>query len=301
MTDAGRERLDPDLARRVANLSVQARRAVDGLLSGTHRSPHRGASVVFVEHREYRPGDDLRLLDWRAYARSDRHQVKRFEQETQLRATLVLDRSGSMAYQGGDRPLKVDHAAALLAALAFVLLRQGDAPGVATFDRAVRDRLPPRTRASHLDEVLRTLAVPAEEGRATDLRAALTEVAEQAGRRGLIAVASDLLDFEDAALEPLATLVGRGHEVLVFQVLDPDELQLPSGPPARFEGLEGEGAVDADLGALREAYRAEVEAFLEACRARCLAVGAQYRLTPTDEPLEQVLASVLGARRGGWA
>src|SRR6185295_13092865 len=119
--------LDPDVVARIANLRLRAQRAVEGLRSGIHKSPHRGASVIFAEHREYRPGDDLRLLDWRAFARSDRHQVKRFEQETHLRASLVLDRSGSMAYAGGDRRPKIDHAATILAALAYVLARQGDA------------------------------------------------------------------------------------------------------------------------------------------------------------------------------
>ena len=300
---AARDRaLDPETAKRVANLSFTARKAVDGLLSGVHRSPHRGASVVFVEHRDYRPGDDLRLLDWRAYARSDRHQIKRFEQETHLRATLVLDRSGSMAYAGEGRRTKAEHAATLLAALAFLLIRQGDAPGLAVIDTAVRSRLPARTRPAHLEEVLRELARPAEEGVSTSLRAALTEVAERAGRRGLIAIASDLLDFDERALEPLSVLIGRGHDAVVFHVLDPDELELPFSDPARFEGLEGEGTLDADPDALREAYRREIDAFVGSCRQRCSAVGARWVLARTDEPVERALAAVLTrGKRKGWA
>lgn len=299
----GRARaLDPEVARRVANLSFAARKAVDGLLSGVHKSPHRGASVVFVEHREYKPGDDLRLLDWRAYARSDRHQIKRFEQETHLRATLVFDRSGSMAYRGGDRPSKAEHAATLLGALAFLLIRQGDAPGLAVVDTRVYARLPPRTRPAHLEEVLHALAEPVAEGTPTDLRAALTEVAERAGRRGLVAVASDLLDFDDRALEPLGYLVGHGHDVVVFHVLDPDEIELPFDDPARFVGCEGEPPVDADPEALRDAYRREMAAFLTGARARCIAAGARYVLARTDEPVERTLAAVLtSARRKGFA
>ena len=299
---SGDRALDPETARRVANLSLTARRAVDGLLSGVHRSPHRGASVVFVEHREYRPGDDLRLLDWRAFARSDRHQIKRFEQETHLRATLVLDRSGSMAYGGEGRPTKHEQAATLLGALAFILARQGDAPGLAVIDDAVRARLPPRTRPAHLEEVLRELAAPPADGAPTRLRDALTEVAERAGRRGLVAVASDLLDFDERALEPLSYLVARGHDVVVFHVLDPDEIELPFEDPAHFEGLEGEEALDADPQSLRAAYREEIEAFLDRCRQRCVAVGARYVLGRTDQPVEQILASVLtSARRKGWS
>lgn len=293
--------LDPEVAKRVANLSVTARRAVDGLLSGIHKSPHRGASVVFVEHREYRPGDDLRLLDWRAYARSDRHQIKRFEQETHLRATLVVDRSGSMAYGGEGRRTKSEHAATLLAALALILVRQGDAAGLTVFDTAVERRLPPRTKPAHLEEILRELSAPPVEGAGTSLRAALTQVAERAGRRGLIAVASDLLDFDERALEPLSWLVGHGHEVIVFHVMDPDELELPFEDPARFEGFEGEGALDADPEALREAYLREVGAFLAGCRARCVSLGARYVLARSDEPVETTLASVLtSARRKGF-
>ncbi len=294
--------LDPETARRVAGLTFQARKAVEGLLAGVHRSPHRGASVVFVEHREYRPGDDLRLLDWRAYARSDRHQIKRFEQETHLRATLVLDRSGSMAYAGEGRPRKAEHAATLLGALAFILIRQGDAPGLAVVADAVLERLPSRTKPTHLEELLRALAAPAVEGTPTDLGGALTEVAERAGRRGLVAVASDLLDFDDRALEPLSFLTGRGHDVVVFHVMDPDELELPFSDPARFVGLEGEPSIDADPEALRASYLAEIERFLAERRARCAAVGARYVLARTDEPVERALASVLtSARRKGYA
>lgn len=295
MTDERGRALDPEVAKRVANLGFSARKAVEGLLSGVHRSPHRGASVIFVEHREYKPGDDLRLLDWRAYARSDRHQIKRFEQETHLRATLVLDISGSMAYGGGERRTKAEHAATLLGALAFLLVRQGDAPALAVITTRVDARLPARTKPAHLDEVLRTLAAPPVDGTPTSLRAALTEVAERAGRRGLVAIASDLLDFDERALEPLTYLVGRGHDVVLFHVLDPDELELPFDEPARFVGLEGEPTLDADPEALREAYRRELGVFLVSCRQRCVSVGARYVLARTDEPVERTLAAVLTA------
>jgi uncharacterized protein (DUF58 family) len=272
-----------------------------------HRSPHRGASVVFVEHREYRPGDDLRLLDWRAYARSDRHTIKRFEQETQLRATLVLDSSASMAY-GADRggTTKAEHAATLLAALGLVLVRQGDAAGVVRFAREPIATLPARSRPAHLELVLGELAQPIDTGARTDLRAALTAVAEHAGRRGVVAIASDLLDLSaegelrESALTPIDQLVHRGHDVRVFHVLHPDELDLPFEGPTRFVGLEGEGTLDVDPRALRERYRAEMQSFLDACRARCTAAGARYRLVRTDEPVERVLAEALArpGRRG---
>lgn len=299
MSDA-RQVLDPEIRARIANLTFKAKRAVEGVLSGAHRSPHRGASVVFVEHREYRPGDDLRLLDWRAYARSDRHTIKRFEQETQLRATLVLDASASMDFAGseGGGTSKAEHAATLLAALGLVLVRQGDAAGVVRFARDVIASLPARSRPAHLELVLGELALPIEKEASTDLRAALTAAAERAGRRGVVAIASDLLDFGEHALAPIDQLVHHGHEVWVFQVMHPEELELPFDGPTRFLGLEGEEALDVDPTALREGYLRELGAFLDGCRARCTAAGARYRLVRTDEPVERVLADVLAATGG---
>lgn len=296
-----RTALDADVARRVASLTYQARRTVEGLLSGIHRSPHRGASVVFVEHREYRPGDDPRLLDWRAFARTDRHSIKRFEQETHLRAFLVLDRSGSMAYGTEGSTTKAEYAATLLGALAYVLIQQGDAAGVATVGEDLEDLLPPRTRPAHLEAIMRSLAAPAEKGRATDLRAALAAVAERAGRRGLVAIASDLLDASDQALAPLAQMVARGHDVVVFHVLHPNEIDFPFHGPSRFVGLEGEAPIEADADAVREGYARELDAFLTACRQRSIAAGARYALARTDDPPEHVLATFLTASgRRGW-
>ena len=292
--------LDPETAKRVRNLTLQARRTVDGLLSGIHRSPHRGASVVFVEHREYRPGDDTRLLDWRAFARTDRDVIKRYEQETHLRATLVNDGSGSMAYRGSDGVSKEEHAAALLAALAYVLIGQGDAAGVARIDDALEETVPARTRPAHLDALMRALAAPAERGHPTDLAAALSSVAERAGRRGVVAIASDLLDLSEGALGPIAHLVTRGHDVLVLHVLHPDEIEFPFDGPARFVGLEGEPSLDVDAEAVRRAYRAEIDRFLASCQRQCSAAGARYALARTDDPPEHVLGALLsrGRRRG---
>jgi uncharacterized protein (DUF58 family) len=294
--------LDPEVARRVSGLRLRARKAVEGLLAGNHRSPRRGASVVFVEHREYRPGDDPRLLDWRAFARTDRHSIKHFEQETQLRATLVLDRSGSMAYPDiGHGPSKATHAATLLASLAYVLVRQGDAAGLITVDSDLADVLPARARAAHLDTLLRALSEPVQPGRVTDLVTALDAVAERAGRRGVVAVASDLLDLRDDALRPLASMVTRGNEVIVFHVLHPDEIEFPFHGPTRFTGLEGEVPLDVDPDAVRAAYQREVQAFLAACRSQCQAAGARYILARTDESPEHTLAALLATgRRGGW-
>lgn len=294
--------LDPEVAGRVAALSFRAQKAVDGLLSGLHKSPHRGASVIFVEHREYRAGDDLRLLDWRAFARTDKHRVKRFEQESQLRATLVLDRSPSMGFGGSpSRPTKLEQGATLLGALAHVLLGQGDAAGMMGISEGVDLRVPPSKRGTQLETLMRYLARPAAKSGRTDLTRALMEVTELSGRRGLIAIASDLLDEREDALDPIAHLVSRGHDVLVFHVLDPAELELSFDGPARFEGLEGEQSVDADPELLHDAYQEALERFLERCRDACAAAGARYVLARTDRPPAELLAEVLrSGRSGGW-
>ena len=293
--------LDQTLATRISTLRVRARRAVDGIRSGIHRSPHRGASMIFAEHRDYRPGDDLRMLDWRAYARNDRYTIKRFEQETHLRANLLLDVSSSMAYDGGHpEQCKATYAATLLAALGLVLLGQGDAVGAMCFDRDLRKNVPPRSRADHLDVLLGVLGLPprgAADGGAAKLETALSEIGERVGRRGLVILASDLLDFDERALRPLSNFAALGHELLVFQVLHPDELNLPWKHSVRFEDPEGPGAIDTDADAVRKVYQQELDAFLESCRKRCLALGARYTLVRTDERVESALARALVAGR----
>ncbi|GAB4203871.1 MAG: DUF58 domain-containing protein [Sandaracinaceae bacterium] len=298
LEDADEERtVDAAIAERVAALRLDTAQVVDGVLSGLHRSPHRGASVVFVEHRDYRPGDDLRLLDWRAYARNDRHVTKRFEQETELSLHLWLDASASMAFGRGELE-KARWAATFLGAFATLAQAQGDAVGVVRFDRALRDEVPPRTSPAHLHAVLDALAIPPERGARTGL-AALSEALERTRRRGVVLVASDLLDLDPGALVPIEMAARRGHDVRVVQVLHPDELDLPGDGPARFEGLEGEDPVEADPSELRAAYQAELGQHLEACRQRVLDAGGRYRLVRTNEPIVAVIVEMLLERTPG--
>ena len=284
--------LEPELATRLAGLTFRAKRTVDGLLAGMHRSPHRGPSAIFKEHRAYRPGDDPRLIDWRAFARSDRYAIKHFEHETQLRGTLALDISPSMHWGSGD-VTKIDYAATLLAALAYVLTRQGDAVSLITFDDAVRDRLPARSGPAHLDYMMRTLAEPSRSTSATALHSALDELIERAGRMGLVVIASDLLDLGADALDPVARIQARGHQTIVLHVMDPAELELPYEQPMHFEGLEGEAPVEVDPRGLRRRYREEIEAFVASCQRRVVATGARYLLARTDTPPEHTLLRLL--------
>lgn len=284
--------LEPELAVRLAGLTLRAKRTVDGLLAGMHRSPHRGASAIFKEHRAYRPGDDPRLIDWRAYARSDRYAIKHFEHETQLRGTLALDVSPSMHW-GSKDVSKVDYAATLLAALAYVLTRQGDAVALLTFDEAIRDRLPARSGPAHLDYLMRLLAEPSPSSERTGLHASLDQLIEHAGRMGLVVIASDLLDLTSGALDPVARIQARGHQTVVLHVMDPAELELPYEQPMRFEGLEGEPYVEVDPKGIRRQYRDAVDGFVESCRRRVVAAGARYVLARTDVPPEHVLLQLL--------
>ncbi len=299
---AKRAPIDPETARLLAALTLEIQRAALGLLSGKHRSPHRGASVVFVEHREYRPGDDPRLIDWRAYARNDRHAIKRFEQEAQLGCVLLLDASRSMDFGEPGGRTKLEQAAALLAGIALVLRRQADAVGIARFARETERALPMRASVAHVDRVLAALALPVSSSTGTDLGGALARTAERESRRGLVVVASDLLDDAEGALAPISRLVAHGHEVWVLQILSPDELELRSEGAARFVGLEGERSVEADPSVVRAGYRREVEAFVAASRSAAMTRGAHHLLVRTDQPIEAVLAELLlRGRRSRWA
>ena len=304
MSDAdGVKVLDQDVVARIASLRITARRAVEGLRSGIHRSPHRGASVVFAEHREYRPGDDLRLLDWRAFARSDRHTIKRFEQETHLRAHLLLDVSASMAFDGGEPALdKRAYAATLLAAMAFVLLGQGDAVGALTLADTLHETIAARARPGQLDALLSLLGRAQTAGARTNLKTALTLAAERVGRRGLVVLGSDLLDFEPTALEPLTRLRSLGHDVIVFHVLHPHEIHFPFNERTRFVDPETLESMDTDPEAVAAAYREQMRAHIVSCRQRCTSAGARYVLARTDIPVQESIAQALSFRtQRSWA
>ncbi len=291
---------DPALLARVAHLRMAAARTVDGMLAGLHRSPHRGASMTFVEHRDYVPGDDLRMLDWRAYARNDRYVIRRFEHESQQSAFVALDVSASMSF-GEDSTRKIDYAATLLAAVAYVLLRQGDAVGAFAWDAHVRHALAPRQRPQHFDALLEILGQRPETP-TTSLQGALRDQLDRVGRRALFVVASDLIDFSTDALPTLATMRSMGHEVILFHVLHRDEVTLALEGTVRVEGLEQEAGIDVDAGALRQAYQQQVDAWLQRAEGTCRDQGVRYVRAITDQAPEAVLTQTLvDARRHGWA
>ncbi|MDB4974042.1 MAG: hypothetical protein JWN48_2383 [Myxococcaceae bacterium] len=291
--------IDPSFVERLEHLRFAVDGVVDGAYTGLHKSRRRGGGLVFAEHRAYRPGDDPRTIDWRAFARSDHHRVKRFEHEAQLRAILALDISGSMAYGG---PLltatKVGFAATLLGATAEVLLRQGDAAGVALFHAELSRFLPARGGHAHARAVLEVLATAPVLGARTDLSRTFDELGERAGRQGAVVIASDFLDLSEDALGGLRRLTARGHRVHVLHVLHHDELSLPFSEPLRFLGTEGELPLEADPRLLREAYLRELNAFRARIKNACAGAGARYVLASLERPMHEILREALDPDEG---
>ncbi len=289
-----------DRARTVARLRVQVQRAVEGLLGGLHPSRRQGASAVFAEHFPYRAGDEPRWIDWRATARADRVVVRRFEQESRLRALLLLDSSPSMAFAGcipsGNALSKAWHGALLLGTLGWLLRAQGDALGGAPFDESLGEWIPPNHRPDAWDRLaeLWVRALEATTGaERTDVAGALRGAAERGPGRGLLVVASDLLTPLDALGETLGALRRLGHDPWVIHVLHPDELALPAVGPARFRDPEGGEVVLADPAAAADGYHREVADFLRRAEARCVEAGARYVRSVVGEPLAPVLGRLL--------
>ncbi|HZM06078.1 MAG TPA: DUF58 domain-containing protein [Candidatus Saccharimonadales bacterium] len=285
---------DPKALMAIRSLELRARVVVEGFWKGLHRSPYHGFSVEFTEYRQYSPGDDTRYLDWRLYARSDRHYLKKFEDETNLRCHLLVDQSRSMDY-GSLNYSKSDYARTLAATLASFLHGQGDAVGLVSFDERVRDYLPPRHRQGHLRQLMLALDHPAE-GRETNLREPLRRVAELARKRGLIVLLSDLLTPLDELESNLARLTAAGHEVVLFQVLDPNELAFQFQRPMLFQDLESRQDVYADPEALRPEYQHRLSAHCHRAEVICQKLGASFYRVITDQPLELALVDFLRGR-----
>lgn len=286
--------LDPAEVARLGGLEVVTEGIVEGFLAGLHRSPRRGFSVEFAEHRMYQPGDEPRYLDWRLLARSDRLYVKQFEEETNLRAMLVLDGSRSMDWSGdpGARLTKRQYAERLVAALALVLLRQRDATGLITFDDAVRTLVPPRARHSQWHLLLRELQSTAV-GKGTAAEPALRRVVAQLRRRGLVVFVSDLLFDPPLALTALRFLRHRGHQVLVLHIMDPDEVELRGAAEARYEDPESGQAVVLRPADWAQAYARTVAAAVSEWRSACRRRGIAYERVTTDTPFGQALRQAL--------
>ena len=281
--------LDPAEVSRLGGIEIVAEGVVEGFLSGLHRSPFRGFSVEFTEHRPYQPGDEPRYLDWKILARADRLFVKQFEQETNLRAMLLVDASRSMAWRGTpERLTKRAYADRLAAALALILLRQRDATGLVTFDEAVRQAIPARVKTGQWGRLVRGL-LDTPDGRGTAAAAALRRLTSLLVRRGLVVLISDLLFDRDLALTALRYLRHRGHQVIVYHVMDPAEVELGGPPEVRFRDLESPASVVVRPRELARAYRETVRREIVAWRTTCRRHGIAYHHVTTDLPFGMAL------------
>lgn len=318
--------LDPLTLSRLGKLSIRARRVVEGVLSGLHKSPHQGQAVEFAEYKEYAPGDELRHLDWRVFARADKFYVKKFELETNLKAWVVLDASASMAYgrqkaDGSEGVSKLDYGRMLAASLIHLLTRQQDMVGLvlcggplaepaaaselgqsnapaqqdSRLPAVVRRYVPPGASTVHVNGLMDVLE-QCEAGGSTSLADAISFVAEKARRRAAVFVISDLFDPNPKALSRLSLLRSRRCEVSVFQLLDRDELEFPFEDPTEFLSLESPDRIEANPRAIREGYLAEMQNFLQETRRQLRGIDADHTLISTDEPLDRAILRWIGSR-----
>jgi uncharacterized protein (DUF58 family) len=287
---------DPDVIARISDLTLRSRRLVEGAISGQHRSPFHGFNVEFASYREYAPGDDLRRLDWRVFARSDRHYVKQYEEESNARVTFVVDASASMNYKGAKAALtKFEYSATLTIALAMLLSRQQDPVGLVLFDEAATTVLPPSAKQAQVS-VMTGLLEKCVPSRTTELGGLLRTISGQSRRRGLVVIVSDLFTDLESVWDGLNRLRFLGHEVLMMQVLDRDETDLPFDGPTVFHDIEGTEELFAEPGAFRQSYQRAMQEFLEGVSKECRGRGYDHVRFFTDEPLGVSLSYFLHSR-----
>jgi uncharacterized protein (DUF58 family) len=287
--------LDPAIIAKLGTMELKARTVVEGFLSGLHRSPFKGFSVEFAEYRQYIPGDDLSTLDWKVYARSDRHYVKKYEEETNLECHVLLDVSASMGYRGTAPMSKLEYGSVLAASLAFLMNRQRDATGLIAFDDRIQFRLPAGARPGHLHALLLGLE-RMETGRQSDVGRPLHQLAEALVKRSLVVLISDLLDDPEPAIKGLRHLKFRGTDVIVFQVLDPSELTFPFRGATKFRDLESADEVLAEPSAIRTAYLRELAGLTLRFDRELRGCGIDYVQLDTSQPLDFALLAYLSAR-----
>ena len=296
MTQTSRRFLPPEAIARISRLEILARNVVEGFLSGLHRSPYFGQSVEFAQHREYAPGDDIRRIDWKVWSKTDRYYIKQYEEETNLRTTLLVDLSESMQF-GSHKLSKYEYACQIAASLSYLLLRQQDSVGMISFDNVVRATVPPSSKQNHLQSILASLDVQ-KPAKKTDLQALLKQVADQQTRRGLIVLVSDLFVDRAGLFKGLKLLRTRGHDVMVFHVMDDEELDFSYAGTTKFEGMEEMGDLICDPRSLREGYLAAVTAFIDDIRRHCTRQMIDYHTIRTSEHLDAALAHYLTHRVG---
>ena len=287
--------LNPQTLANLEGLDLQARMIVEGYVAGQHASPYHGFSVEFAQHREYVAGDDIRHVDWKVWSKTDKYYLKQYEEETNLLTYLLLDTSESMGYASEGNVSKLQYAQYIAAALGYMVLRQQDSVGIALFDDAVRRMVRPSGQASHLKELLKVMDVtPAREK--SDLGVVFHDLAERFKKRGVVVVLSDLFDEVPRILTGLKHLRHRRHEVIVFHILDPAEVDFPFRDVTLFQGMEGMPDVVADPHGLRRAYQTELRTYLDDLKRGCQAIDIDYVPLQTNQDLDGPLSSYLASR-----
>ncbi|MEI7946246.1 MAG: DUF58 domain-containing protein, partial [bacterium] len=287
----------------LTRLELVARSVMEGFVSGRHKSPHKGFSVEFAEHRQYVPGDDLRDLDWRVLARKDRYYIKQYIEETNLRATILLDASGSMAYRGeqaaeldGRKLSKLEYAQYIAAVLSYLLIGQQDAVGMVTFDSTIRSYIPARSRASQVRTILEQID-STQPGNETALSDIFHDIAERIPRRGLVIILSDLFDNTETLLKALHHFRYRRHEVIVMHIMAEEELHFPFDSFTEFKDLESVHQLEVDPKTIRASYLDRVRRFLSDISAGCGEIRADYLPLSTKKPFDRALSDYLARRK----
>ncbi|MFZ9935823.1 MAG: DUF58 domain-containing protein [Luteolibacter sp.] len=283
--------LDPAILGSIGSLDVVARQVVEGVRIGMHRSPARGISSEFTAYRQYVPGDEASAIDWKSYARSDRYYVKLFEAETNFVSNLLVDVSGSMTY-GSGKITKLEYAKYMAASLAYLITDQGDSVGAAVFDGEIQTILPPKSRKGIINDISRAFERVEPKPR-TNVGAVLGNFAHRMARRGVVVLFSDMLDSTDEFVKGINHLRFRGHNVIVFHILDPFELEFPFKGTSKFVGLEDDGELVTQPDRLRENYLKELDKLISGIRGACAKAEVDYVLVNTAEPIEHVLSGYL--------
>ena len=283
--------LDPNILSKIGSLDIVARQVVEGVRIGMHRSPSRGISSEFTAYRQYVPGDDVHNIDWKCYARSNRYYIKLYEAETNFVSNMLIDASGSMTYASGGIS-KLEYAKFMAASMAYLITDQGDMVGAAVFDGEMQSYLPPKSSRSILSDISREFGKVEPKPR-TNVGAVLNNFAHRMSRKGVVMLFSDMLDNTDEFISGINHLRFRGHNVIVFHILDPYELDFPFKGTSRFIGLEDDGEIVTQPDRLRDNYLKELNSFISNIRSACVKAQVDYVLVNTAEPIEHVLSGYL--------
>lgn len=286
--------LDPTVLAGLDNLELRARIAVEGFVSGLHKSPHRGFSVEFNDYRNYYPGDDMRHVDWKLYARSEKFYIKQYEDETNVRCMIVLDSSASMAYSSGSVS-KLDYGVTLASALAYFIMQQRDAVGLITYDEALKDYIPPKCRQPHLMRILRVLA-QTKAAKKTNAIKPLSDLAASLNKKSMVILITDMLDEEERVIGTLQNLRAMGNDVIAFHLMDDAELNFPFNEASEFIDMENNESYITSPAAIRSAYLENLNEYLSFCKKQCQSSGVDYCLMNTSQPLDEALSAYMTKR-----